>query len=234
MGCAFLIIGGDAETLEAAAVSGAPSVCLDLEDTVPDDRKDAARALLPRLLAHAAGHCRSAVRLSPLSTRHGLDDVRWLLDAPALPDALMLAKVQSAAEVRLFDELFTGRAAALRFHVIIETAAALADAAAIAAASPRVEAIVFGGKDLSADLGCARAWEPLLTARAHVVHAAALARVAAWDEPYNPRDDLDGLRTTAQRVKALGFAGKAAVDLRHVPIINDTFMAQPLHSSGRT
>jgi citrate lyase beta subunit len=225
MGCFFLITGGDAATLETAVASGAPSVCLDLEDTVPAAGKDAARALLPRLLAQSRGRCRSAVRLSPLSTRHGLDDLRWLLDAPALPDAVMLAKVDAAADVRLFDQLLTGRAAAVRLHVIIETAAALAEAAAIAGASPRIEALVFGGKDLSTDLGCARAWEPLLYARSRVVHAAALARVAAFDEPYNPRDDLDGLRATAERVKALGFRGKAAVDLRHVAIINAIFGA---------
>src|SRR5260221_14538544 len=134
MSCKFLIIGGQAALVEPALASGAATVCLDLEDTVPDALKPATRALLPGLIASAAGKAlQSAVRISPLSTRDGIEDVRWLLDLAALPDIVLLAKVGSAAEVRLFAELLSGRAAALRFQVIIETAAALSQAHEIAA-----------------------------------------------------------------------------------------------------
>ena len=51
------------------------------------------------------------------------------------------------------------------------------------ATAPHVTALLLGGVDLSADLGCSMDWVALLYARSRVVHDAALAGVCALDCP---------------------------------------------------
>ncbi|MDO9712662.1 HpcH/HpaI aldolase/citrate lyase family protein [Paracraurococcus lichenis] len=228
MSSKLLITGGDAAAFAAAFASGATSIALDLEDTVPDDRKAATRALVPDFLGQGrAAGCHVGLRISPLSTRDGIEDIRLLLDAAVQPDSLVLTKVESAAELRLLDELLGGPCAALPLNVIIETPRAIAAVEEIARASRRVEALSFGGKDLSKALGAMRAWEPLFHARAMVVNAARGAGLGAYDEPFHPRDDLEGLRQNCLRVQAMGFTGKSTTDPRHPAVINAVF-ARPL------
>ena len=52
-----------------------------------------------------------------------------------------------------------------------------------AAGGSKVSSLIFGGVDLSKELRCASAWEPLLYARSRVVHAAAVAGIGCMDVP---------------------------------------------------
>jgi (S)-citramalyl-CoA lyase len=224
MSSKLLVIGGQKEAIAPALASGAGSVCLDLEDTVPDDMKDATRKLVPGFLgAKHPNACKLGVRLSPLSNRDGLVDILMVLGLDILPDFFILTKVESAAEVLIVNELLGGRHARIPFNVIIETPKALASVDDIARASPRIESLSFGGKDLSKALRMARTWEPMLYARSRVVNAAASAGIGVFDEPFHPRDDLDGLRENCRRVRALGFTGKSTTDVRHPVVINEVF-----------
>lgn len=222
-----LLITGDGQSeLSSYLASGAGSVCLDLEDTVPDDRKAATRGLVPSFLAMSRpADCHAAIRLNPLSTRHGLEDILMLMDLAKLPDLVVLTKIEHAAEIHLLDSLLSGRCAAIPFSVIIETPRALANVESIAVASPRITSLSLGGKDLSKANRMARQWEALLYARSRVVNAAALAGIDVFDEPFHPRDDLAALRENCRRVKDLGFTGKSATDPRHAKIINAVFGA---------
>jgi (S)-citramalyl-CoA lyase len=220
----LLITGGDDSLFGPAFASAATMVSLDLEDTVPDGGKAAVRALIPRFLEQGrrAG-CSVAVRISPLSTPDGLKDIQLLLQSEVLPDSLILTKVQSAPEVVILDQLLQGRCRDLPFSVIVETPLALAQVENIARASPRVTSLSFGGKDLSMATRMARQWEPLLYARSRIVSAAAAAGLDVFDEPFHPRDDLEGLRENCRRVRALGFTGKSTTDVRHPKVINEVF-----------
>jgi (S)-citramalyl-CoA lyase len=222
----LLIIGGEEAAIAPGIASGAHSICLDLEDTVPDDRKVATRKLVAGFLgAQRPNACKLGVRLSPLSTRDGLVDILFVLDLDQLPDFVILTKIESAAEVRIVSDLLTGRHAHVPFNVIIETPKALANVDEIAAASKRIESLSFGGKDLSKALGMSRTWEPMLYARSRVVNAAAGAGIGAYDEPFHPRDDLKGLRENCLRIRAMGFTGKSTTDPRHPAVINEAFAA---------
>lgn len=225
MSCKLLVTGGREEAFAPAFRSGAASICLDLEDTVPAERKDAMRALLPEFLtaARAAGCPGAGVRVSSLGTPDGLKDVQLLLGCPVLPDVVVLTKIGSVAELLLFESLLSGRCAGIELQAIIETADGLNNAEAIALASRRLTGLAFGGKDLSAEMRMERAWEPMLYARSRVAHAAARAGIAAYDEPFHPRDDLEGLRLACLRVRALGYTGKSATDPRHAPVIAAAF-----------
>ena len=226
MSSRLLITGGEAASIAPALASGARAVCLDLEDTVPDERKPATRGLVAGFLAgDRPPGCRLGVRLSPLSTRDGLQDVLLLLDLAPLPDFVMLTKVESADEVQIVAELLGGRHAAVPLNVIIETPKALANVEAIARASPRIAELSFGGKDLSKANRMQRSWEPLLYARSRIVNAAAMAGLGVVDEPFHPRDDLAALRENCLRVRALGFTGKSTTDARHPAVINEVFGA---------
>jgi citrate lyase beta subunit len=215
--------------LPAALASGADIVCVDLEDAVPLDRKDQARAAMVAAVAHleAPANVQLIVRINGLGSFEGPVDLRAaILEAPPVT-GIMLPKVESAEEVRWAGELADDTHSQVDLYAIIETAEALENAAAIARAHPRLKALFFGGFDLSTALGCAMAWEPLLYARSRVVHAAAMARIEVIDSPFAGVGDDAGLRAACERAKALGITGKAAKDARQVAVIRDAFTPTP-------
>ena len=87
-----------------------------------------------------------------------------------------------------------------------------------------VAGLVFGGFDLSLELGAEPGWESLLYARSRVVHAAALAGVPAFDMPSREiHGDLVALRREAVRARRLGFCGKTAIHPAQLPVVHDVF-----------
>jgi (S)-citramalyl-CoA lyase len=136
----------------------------------------------------------------------------------------MLPKVRSAQEVQLLDRLLQqSNTRAMRFCVIIETNEGLANAIEIARASPRIDSMILGAVDLSADLRCEKNWEALLYARSRLVHAAASAGIDLLDVPYLNLDDAEGLKREAEACARLGFTGKAAIHPNQIAIINAAF-----------
>ena len=212
----FLVRNASGADLQAALASESDIVCVDLEDTVED--KAAARALAASL---KGVQCRAelSLRLNALSTEEGLRDLLMLKEWSWRPPIVVLTKVEDPYEVALAGSLLKG----VELYAIIETARGLQLAESIGKASSAVSALLLGGKDLSHALGCARNWEGLAYARGRLIHAAALAGVEAHDEPYRPLEDLEGLAETCRKARAMGYAGKATVDLRHVPVINALF-----------
>lgn len=212
------------DRFEKALHSGADIVCVDIEDAVPLPRKQEARGLTLPLFANGphAG-VETMVRINPLSTPEGLRDILALRDCAAPPAALMLAKPGSAEEIRLYDDLLQGSCAHIRFHVIIESTDGLANVMEIASASPRIDTLLFGAVDMSADLRAAKTWETMLYARSRVVHAAARYGLDLLDVPYLSLDDDAGLAKEAEMASALGFTGKAAIHPKQIAAINAVF-----------
>jgi citrate lyase beta subunit len=205
--------------------AGADIVCVDLEDAIARGRKDEARELTLPLFKDDPGlHVERMLRINALSSYDGLKDLEALIDSDAPPPSIMIPKVRSAEEVQLIDALLgTGKAREIRFCVIIETNQALERCVEIAAASPRIDSLILGAVDLSADLRCANAWEPLLYARSRLAHAAASAGIDLLDVPYLNLNDLEGLRREAEASQRLGFTGKASIHPNHIPIIHAAF-----------
>ncbi len=135
----------------------------------------------------------------------------------------MLPKVMSPDEIVWLDDILTERAHDIRLHIIIETNAALEAAHDIACASPRIEALFFGGVDMAAELHCKTTWKPLLYARSRVVHAAASAGIEAIDVPYLDLEDPEGMEREACLVRDLGFSGKGAIHPKQIQILNGVF-----------
>ncbi len=213
------------EMFPKALASGADIVCVELEDGIAPKDKDAARGKALALFAvpQADDGVERIVRINCLRTAYGLADVQAVLASETPPPALMLPKVMGPEEIVWLDDLLTERGHGTRLHVIIETNAGLESAHEIARASPRIDALFFGGVDMAAELRCENAWEPLLYARSRVVHAAASAGIDAIDVPYLDLEDADGMIREAEGARDLGFCGKGAIHPKQITALNRAF-----------
>jgi (S)-citramalyl-CoA lyase len=219
--------GNRPDRFSKGASSGADGLILDLEDAVAPASKDAARAGVIdyfrgdfRAVAPA---CQRGLRVNNIHTAAGVKDLDALVSARIEPDFIVLPKVESAFEVRLYVRLLAGPQSSVPFVCSIESAAGLEQAFAIAAADPRVRALAFGGADLAVDLRAVLAWEPMYWGRARVVQAGAAAAIGVLDVPQITLDDERGLREDCARVKAMGFTGKLAIHPRQVIPIQESF-----------
>ena len=206
---------------------------LDLEDGVPADEKDRARAAVAALLALPAGDAGPAryVRVtSDLEAR----DVDLVAAVRPGVDGIVAPKIDHADLVaslaRDLDEREDGMGFArgsIRIIASIESARGLLEAHAIAACSDRVVALLFGAEDFARDLSLpiereAEASE-LLYARSAVVVAAVAARCQAIDGIWPDVTDNDGLRRDALQARRLGFSGKSLIHPGQIDAINDVF-----------
>jgi citrate lyase subunit beta/citryl-CoA lyase len=182
------------------------------------------------------------VRVNDWTTSWTYGDVISVVEgAGADLECLMLPKVQSAEHVVALDLLLSQveRSVGLEVGRIgieaqIENALGLVNVDAIAAASPRVETIIFGPADFMAslnmrslvvgeqpagyDVGDAYHYilmRILMAARAHDKQAI--------DGPYLQIRDLDGFRRVAGRSAALGFDGKWVLHPDQIDAANDMY-----------
>ena len=222
----IFVPGNKPEWFPKALKYGADIVCVDIEDAIAPSQKNSARektlALFDQDNDIATPEC--IVRINNLRSVDGLRDVIAILEQTRPPPALMLTKVKSRDEVCQLDELLSMPPHdAIRFHVIIETNEGLEAAHDIARSTKRIDSLLFGGVDMSAELRTNLEWENLLYARSRVVHAAAGAGIDLLDVPSLDLDDLKSLERSAKASADLGFTGKAAIHPRQVPIINACF-----------
>ena len=214
----FLMVpGADGEKLNAALTAGADLVVVDFEDTVED--KAAARALATEFLESGPTDFKKGVRMNPVCTEEGVEDLAFFIDAPVKPDIVSIPRINHAAELAVY----AAACPAVPSIPIIETPLALERVFEIANADAPIAGLFMGGKDLSIYSRCERSWEGLFYARGRTAQAAASAGILCFDEAYRPLDDLEGLRALSHRVKGLGYTGKVAIDPRHIDIINDVF-----------
>ena len=213
------------ELFPKALASGADIVCVELEDGIAPKDKETARRNALALFAEpqADDGVERILRINGLREAFGLADLQAILQTETPPPALMLPKVKTPDEIVWLDGLLSERGHATRLHVIIETNAGLEAVHDIAVASPRIEALFFGGVDMAAELRCRNAWEPLLYARSRVVHAAAGAGLDVVDVPFLDLEDLEGMVREAELARDLGFSGKGAIHPKQIAALNAVF-----------
>lgn len=217
--------GTDPSMFGKALKSGADIVCVELEDGVAPQHKDMARANMLAIFAEpqADDGVERIVRVNMLGSPEGEADLAAVLETETPPPALMMPKVNNPEEVRRVADALDAAGQSTRLQVIIETNPGLEAAYEIAQASDRVDALLFGGVDLAADLRCEYGWEPLLYARSRVVHAAAGAGIDVIDVPWLDLGDEAGLRQEAEASARLGFTGKGSIHPKQIPVINEIF-----------
>lgn len=207
-----------------AASSAADGIIIDWEDAVPASEKDRVRretiAWLKQNGRVGAPPFATAIRVNDLRSAHGRADLDALNAAALRVDVVVLPKVESAAEVQTAARKLFGEP---RLVCLIETVLGVRFATEIAAASPQVAALGFGGFDLSAETGGEPTWDALLWPRTQVVHAATAAGVAAIDQPFIALDAEGGLTSECTRVRELGFGGKLAIHPQQCAVIKAAF-----------
>lgn len=213
------------ELYPKALASGADIVCVELEDGIAPKDKDAARANMLAMFAQPQANdgVERLVRINSPREAFGVADIAAILGTETPPPGLMVPKVKSPDEIRMLDDLLTEAGRPTRLQVIIETNAGLEAAFEIARSSPRIDALLFGGVDMAAELRCDLSWETLLYARSRVVHAAAGAGIDVIDVPYLDLEDPDGMVIAAKQAKALGFSGKGSIHPKQIPALNEVF-----------
>jgi citrate lyase subunit beta/citryl-CoA lyase len=231
--------GSSPAMLENAKGFGSDAVFLDLEDAVaPADKATARGHVVDALRSGGWGERVRTVRVNDLTTAHTYRDVIEVVEgAGPYLDAIVLPKVQGPEHVVWLDLLLSQIEATMGFErgrigieAQIESATGLQRVAAVAAASPRLQSLVFGPGDFAADLGLssefvgAEPFEgafdgPLLAIRA----AATAAGLQAIDGPWQRVHDLDGLRARATRSAALGFDGTWVLHPSQVEVAHEVF-----------
>lgn len=216
----LFVPGARPERFEKALAAGADVVCVDLEDAVPPSGKAEARAATLAWLASLPAGSSVGLRINGLGTLEGLRDLTALAEAKVQPALLMLPKTSHAEEIRIVREVLGDSTPPL--WPIVESAQALQNAWDIAGA-PGVSGVLFGGADFSADLGVTMDWEPLFLARATLAAACARAGIQLMDVPHIDVGDAAGLEAGTQRVKAMGFTGRACIHPVQVPVVDAVF-----------
>jgi citrate lyase beta subunit len=217
------------ERFDKAMASGADVVCIDLEDAVHPDRKDAARnAAMAYLLGRAKGNgggSRLGLRINTSKTLVGLRDVMAIAEAGVHMDVLLVPKAESSHELEAMHawlpQAFTELVALVETPLGVERATEIAAAARHAA--PRLSALMFGGADLSMELGARFDWDGLLSARGRLVNAARAWGLQAWDVPFIAIADEPGLVQETRRVLDMGFDCKAAIHPNQIAPMHGVF-----------
>jgi citrate lyase subunit beta/citryl-CoA lyase len=232
----MFVPGNNPRYLAKAASSAADAVLLDLEDGVPPAEKESARGKVADTLAAADFRPRRFVRLNAAATPWFDDDLDTLVRyAPAgfcvpkvdTPDVIR----EVSARVAKLEAQAGLAAGSVRLVAAIESALALVNAPAIAAADPRLDAIMFGAEDYALTLGLGtmrqREGAELVYARSAMVNAAASADIDSVDGVFPDLDDPDGTLADIQRSRDLGFTGKSTFNPRQLDDINRIFSPQP-------
>jgi citrate lyase subunit beta/citryl-CoA lyase len=231
-----------------ASTLDADLVLFDLEDaTAPSEKVGARAVVVESLRTLDFGRRAVAVRVNGTDTSWCYRDVVEVVEpAGDRIDTLILPKVESAADVHFLDRLLSqieqaqgwpqGR---IGVEVLIESATGLQRVDEIAAASSRLEALIFGPGDLSASLGMGQltigtpdssgyAGDIWHYALMRVLVAARVNGLLAIDGPYAAFADLDGLERSARRTAALGFDGKWVIHPSQIETVNRVYAPDPV------
>jgi citrate lyase subunit beta/citryl-CoA lyase len=216
---------------------------LDLEDAVaPQAKEEARRNAVAALTEGGWGDRVRVVRVNDVATPYAYQDVIEVVEgAGADLDCLMLPKVTSPGHVVWLDLLLTQieravglPAGRIGIEAQIEDARGLTRIEEIAAASPRLEALVFGPGDLMASINMRTlvvgeqppgytegdAYHYILM---RILLAARANDLQAIDGPYFNVRDVEAFTRAAKRSAALGFDGKWVLHPAQIEAGNEVF-----------
>nr|CTQ91709.1 L-malyl-CoA/beta-methylmalyl-CoA lyase (EC 4.1.3.-) [Kibdelosporangium sp. MJ126-NF4] len=218
--------GANERALEKAKTLPADALILDLEDAVhPDSKVDARRRVCEAAASGEYGKREVTIRVNGFGTQWHADDLRAA--AAAGPDAVVVPKVNSAAEVHAIERALEAGGAPDKTTIwaMVETPIAMLHAHDIATASERLSVLVMGTNDLAKELRAdhvpGRA--PLLTGLSLCLLAARAADKDILDGVYNDVKDLEGFEAECLQGKRFGFDGKTLIHPGQVEPCNRVF-----------
>lgn len=222
----IFVPGNSARFLQKAQKITADIVCFDLEDSVRDNDKAAARKLVRSTLGKSH-QSRVFVRVNAPNT----SAIRADLDAVVRRglDGIVVPKVDSAMQMRTIARKLgslerTRKLKKLEIIPSIESASGVVSCTDIAAASTRVHALVFGIFDLLHDMSIegadTRAGE---FARSIVPLYAKASNVVAIDSIWQNLGSTAGLGRDCRYGRSLGYAGKSVIHPDQLSTVHRAF-----------
>ncbi len=228
----FLFVPTLEERFVAKAASrGADAIILDLEASIAAERKNEARAALPRAIEHLAPDVAVTVRINPL----WLDAIHDL-EACVRPgvQAIHIALCENAAHVQAVDGIVSDLEqkhgmpiGGIKLVAMIESAAALMKVNEIAKASPRLVGMTLGVEDYATSMGVSATPELLRPAVFQLNQAARAADIASFAVAVSMAGykDTEALEAEAGFARKLGTTGGYAVHPAQVVVLNRVFAA---------
>ena len=223
---ALYMPASNAKAVEKARTLDADVIILDLEDAVAPEMKEAAReAAVAAVKAGGFGSREIVIRTNGLDTPWGAADLKAAAEAG--PDAVLVPKVNDAADVHAYDVALHAAPVHTKLWTMIETGKAAFHLWEIAAASrtTRLSAWVMGVNDFAKEMRARQTpgREPFLPLLTLSVAAARAHGLSILDGVHNDIEDLDALEAVCVQGVDFGFDGKTLIHPKHLEICNRVF-----------
>lgn len=223
---ALYMPASNAKAIDKARTLPCDVVILDLEDAVAPEAKEAARAqAVEAVRAGGFGRREVVIRVNGLETPWGVEDLAAA--ASAAPDAVLVPKVNNAADVAAYDAALKSAPVEVKLWAMIETCASLFALNDIAAAArdTRLSCWVMGTNDLAKEMRCRQTpgREPFLGALGLSVAAARAHGLVILDGVYNDIENIEGLEAICEQGVDFGFDGKTLIHPKQVEVCNRVF-----------
>ena len=231
--------GANERALEKAQTIPADALILDLEDAVaPDAKPEARERVCAAATSGAYGRREIAIRANGIGTEWHEADLAAI--AKAGPDAVVVPKINSAAEVHQIEKALEAGGAPDRTRIwaMLETPIAMLHAHEIADSSERLAVLVMGTNDLAKELQAAHVpgRQPLLQGLGLCLLGARAAGKVILDGVYNDIKDETGFLAECEQGRDLGFDGKTLIHPIQVGPCNATYAptADEVEKASRT
>ncbi len=210
-----------------AGIHRPDGIILDLEDAVAPGKKYEARFLVRNALRNMDFYgAERMVRINQVPA--GLADLEYLV--PHNVNLILVPKCESAEQIRQVNEKISqlkikyNLSGSIWLMPIIESALGVLKSLEIAQ-SENVVAMAIGLEDYTADLGTRRTQEGIESffARSMVVNACKAAGIQAIDSVFSDVADMEALKETVIRSKALGFDGMGCIHPRQIRVIHENY-----------
>ena len=223
---ALFMPASNARALEKARSLAADVIIMDLEDAVAPDKKELAREQAVAAFKQGGyGKRELVIRANGTGTEWVQDDLVAIARSGA--DAALLPKVESAAEIRAAEQILVSGGApdGLAIWCMIESPLGVLSVTEIAAASPRLGALVMGTSDLTKDLGARHTptRAPLTTSLGLCLLAARARDLAILDGVHLDLSDDAGFVEICRQGAEMGFDGKTLIHPKTLESANRAF-----------
>ena len=228
--------------IRKAVTSDADEVALDLEDAViPEEKPGARENVVTSAREDEWGEKTLSVRINGLATKYFYRDVVTLVEEVGNEfDTFLVPKVDRSEDIYVVETLLEQVEKQadidhpIGISVIVESAEGLENVGEIAAASDRLESLLFGSGDYSASIGIPHPsasgnrgfeypgdlWHSV---RSRILNAAKANGLDAIDGPFADFDDAEVYREHCETSAALGFDGKFLIHPGQIEVANEVY-----------
>ncbi len=241
----LLVPASNWNMIQKTAASKADAVCIDLEDAVTVDEKEASRANVVRAFRELDfGNKLRMFRMNGLDTHYAYRDLIEVVEAAGDSiDLIVVPKVNRPEDLYVVDTLLTQIESYRKFsrpiglEALIETALGGVNIREIAACSSRLEGFVYGPGDYAASVRMpmesigeldendavypGHRWHHIMHG---IVSAARAFNKRAVDGPFAGIKNAEGLTQACKIARAMGFDGKWCIHPGQVEQVNSTFV----------